>query len=84
MSKLSEACMSSSDSSPSGSETRDDTGRFTYAEVLRRPSPPPLNNHLTITPSAFNDPDYKQRRSTVEKWMKEKNTPDQLNKLSNL
>ena len=81
MSKLSEACMSSGSSSPSGGETRADTGRFTYAEVLQRQSPPA---HVTITPSAFNEPDYKQKRSTVERWMREKNTPEQLKKLSNL
>ena len=80
MSKLADANMSLSSSSPSEGETRDETGRTTYADVLRRTSPP----HLTITPAAPNDSHNRHKRSSVEKWMKEKNTPDHLNKLSNL
>lgn len=85
MSRLAEAAsvpQTPEDEEVSNITGNDVAGPFTYAEILRRKSP--------ATPTAMNvsplpnTTDSKAKRSAVEKWMAEKNTADQMEKLSNL
>ena len=82
MSKLSTEDANMSTSSSSSGE--DVTGSASYSDVLQRSPLPASTSQISKGPAHTSAEGLRNKRASVEQWMNERNTPNQLKKLSNL